>query len=49
MGEDNMAFRPMGPLGWRAGVIFIRRNFGSDRLHGLVVRAYSRPSRSCAR
>jgi glycerol-3-phosphate O-acyltransferase len=40
LGGDNMAFWPMGTLGRRAGVIFIRRNFGKDRLYRLAIRAY---------
>ncbi len=38
VGGDNMAFFPIGPLGRRAGVIFIRRNFGDDKIYKLAIR-----------
>lgn len=37
---DNLSFWPFGPLGRRAGVVFIRRSFGDDRLYKLAVREY---------
>ncbi|WP_199223887.1 glycerol-3-phosphate 1-O-acyltransferase [Paraconexibacter algicola] len=40
LGGDNMSFGPIGALGKRAGVIFIRRSFGSDRVYKLAVREY---------
>lgn len=36
----NMAFWPIGPLGKRAGLIFIRRSFGDDDIYKLAVREY---------
>ncbi|HEX4107709.1 MAG TPA: glycerol-3-phosphate 1-O-acyltransferase [Solirubrobacteraceae bacterium] len=40
LGGDNMSFFPVGPLGRRSGVIFIRRNFGDDLLYKLAVREF---------
>jgi glycerol-3-phosphate O-acyltransferase len=40
LGGENMAFWPIGPLGKRAGVVFIRRKFGNDRLYRLALKAY---------
>jgi glycerol-3-phosphate O-acyltransferase len=40
LGGDNMSFFPIGPLGRRAGVIFIRRNFGDDQIYKLAVREF---------
>jgi glycerol-3-phosphate O-acyltransferase len=40
LGGDNMAFWPLGPLGRRAGVVFIRRSFGDDPVYKLAVRSY---------
>lgn len=40
VGGDNMAFWPLGPLGRRAGMVFIRRTFGDDELYKLAVREY---------
>jgi glycerol-3-phosphate O-acyltransferase len=40
LGGDNMSFFPIGPLGRRAGVIFIRRNFGEDQVYKLAVREF---------
>lgn len=40
IGGDNMGFWPLGPLGKRAGVVFIRRSFGSDEVYKLAVRAF---------
>jgi glycerol-3-phosphate O-acyltransferase len=38
----NMSFWPIGPLGKRAGLIFIRRSFGGDQVYKLAVREYFR-------
>ena len=35
-----MSFWPIGPLGKRAGLIFIRRSFGDDQVYKLAVREY---------
>jgi glycerol-3-phosphate O-acyltransferase len=40
LGGNNMAFWPIGPLGRRAGMIFIRRSFGADAVYKLAVREY---------
>jgi glycerol-3-phosphate O-acyltransferase len=40
LGGNNMAFWPIGPLGKRAGLIFIRRSFGDDEVYKLAVREY---------
>ncbi|MCW3016728.1 MAG: hypothetical protein JWO02_3820 [Solirubrobacterales bacterium] len=40
LGGDNMAWWPLGPIGKRAGVVFIRRNFGTDRVYKLAVREF---------
>ena len=40
LGGNNLAFWPIGPLGKRAGVVFIRRSFGEDRVYKLAVREY---------
>ena len=40
LGGDNMSFWPIGPLGKRAGVIFIRRSFGDDQVYKLAMREY---------
>lgn len=40
LGGDNMAFWPIGPLGKRAGLIFIRRSFGDDQVYKFAVREY---------
>lgn len=40
LGGANLAFWPMGPLGRRAGIIFIRRNFGDDPVYKLAMRSY---------
>jgi len=40
LGGANMAFWPIGMLGKRAGVIFIRRTFGDDAIYKLAVREY---------
>ncbi|MCW3014310.1 MAG: hypothetical protein JWO02_1402 [Solirubrobacterales bacterium] len=36
----NMSFWPIGPLGKRAGLVFIRRTFGDDAIYKLAVREY---------
>ncbi|TML07030.1 MAG: hypothetical protein E6G41_05480 [Actinobacteria bacterium] len=36
----NMSFWPIGPLGKRAGLIFIRRSFGGDQVYKLAIREY---------
>lgn len=40
MGGNNMSFWPMGPLGRRVGVVFIRRTFGGDEVYKLALRRY---------
>jgi glycerol-3-phosphate O-acyltransferase len=40
LGGNNLAFWPIGPLGRRAGLIFIRRSFGDDPIYKLAVREY---------
>jgi glycerol-3-phosphate O-acyltransferase len=40
LGGNNLAFWPVGPLGKRAGLIFIRRSFGDDPIYKLAVREY---------
>ena len=40
LGGGNMSFWPIGPLGKRAGLIFIRRSFGEDEIYKLAVREY---------
>ena len=40
LGGNNMSFWPIGPLGKRAGLIFIRRSFGGDQVYKLAVREY---------
>jgi glycerol-3-phosphate O-acyltransferase len=40
LGGSNMSFWPIGPLGKRAGLIFIRRSFGDDNVYKLAVREY---------
>ncbi len=39
---DNLNFFPLGAVFRRAGALFIRRSFGTDRLYGAVVDAYVR-------
>jgi glycerol-3-phosphate O-acyltransferase len=36
----NLSFWPIGPLGKRAGLVFIRRSFGDDEIYKLAVREY---------
>lgn len=40
LGGDNMSFWPLGMLGRRAGLVFIRRSFGNDRVYRLAVKAF---------
>lgn len=40
LGGINVAFWPMGPLGRRAGLIFIRRSFRDDPVYKLALREY---------
>jgi glycerol-3-phosphate O-acyltransferase len=40
LGGKNLSFWPIGPLGKRAGLIFIRRSFGDDQVYKLAVREY---------
>lgn len=40
LGGENVAFWPIGPLGRRAGFIFIRRKFGADPVYKFAMRSY---------
>jgi glycerol-3-phosphate O-acyltransferase len=40
LGGDNMSFWPIGPLGKRAGLVFIRRTFGADEVYKSAIREY---------
>lgn len=40
LGGDNLRFWPIGSLARRAGIVFIRRSFGSDEVYKLAVRQY---------
>ena len=40
LGGDNLAFWPLGTLGRRAGIVFIRRSFGDDAVYKFAVREY---------
>ena len=40
LGGNNMAIWPIGPLGRRAGVVFIRRSNAGDRIYKLALREY---------
>ncbi|MGI8559034.1 MAG: glycerol-3-phosphate 1-O-acyltransferase [Solirubrobacteraceae bacterium] len=40
LGGNNLAFWPIGPLGKRAGLVFIRRSFGDDPVYKLAVREF---------
>ncbi|MFC5064474.1 glycerol-3-phosphate 1-O-acyltransferase [Actinomycetospora atypica] len=40
LGGNNMSFWPIGPLGKRAGVVFIRRTSGDDPVYRLALREY---------
>jgi glycerol-3-phosphate O-acyltransferase len=39
-GGDNMNFFPLGPIGRRAGIFFIRRSFKDDPVYKFVLRSY---------
>ncbi|WP_124711468.1 glycerol-3-phosphate 1-O-acyltransferase [Gordonia insulae] len=40
LGGNNLAFWPVGPIARRAGMIFIRRKFGSDPVYKFAMRSY---------
>ncbi len=40
LGGNNLAFWPLGALGRRAGIVFIRRSFGDDAIYKFAVREY---------
>jgi glycerol-3-phosphate O-acyltransferase len=40
LGGNNMSFWPIGPLGKRAGIVFIRRSSGDDPVYRLALREY---------
>jgi glycerol-3-phosphate O-acyltransferase len=40
LGGINMAFWPLGPVGRRVGVIWIRRSFAGDEVYKLALRRY---------
>jgi glycerol-3-phosphate O-acyltransferase len=40
LGGNNVAFWPLGPLGRRAGTIWIRRSFSDDEPYKLAIREY---------
>lgn len=40
LGGMNMSFWPIGPIGRRAGLIFIRRSFGDDAVYKFAMRSY---------
>jgi glycerol-3-phosphate O-acyltransferase len=40
LGGANMAFFPLGPAGRRAGVVWIRRDFGDDPIYKLACREF---------
>lgn len=40
LGGNNLSFWPMGALGRRAGVVFIRRSFGEDTVYKAAIREY---------
>ncbi len=40
LGGINVSFWPMGPMGRRAGLIFIRRSFRDDPIYKLALREY---------
>ena len=40
MGGDNLRFFPLGNIGRRAGIIFIRRSFRDDDVYKLALRTY---------
>ncbi|GAA1482126.1 glycerol-3-phosphate 1-O-acyltransferase [Gordonia sinesedis] len=40
LGGNNLQFWPVGPIARRAGMIFIRRKFGSDAIYKFAMRSY---------
>ncbi|HEY1442657.1 MAG TPA: glycerol-3-phosphate 1-O-acyltransferase [Mycobacterium sp.] len=40
LGGNNMAFWPIGAVGRRAGMVFIRRKFGDDPVYRFAMRSY---------
>ena len=42
LGGDNLGFFPLGTIGRRAGVVFIRRSFRDDEVYKLALREYMR-------
>ena len=40
LGGDNLRFFPLGTIGKRAGIIFIRRSFREDEIYKLALRRY---------
>ena len=40
LGGNNLSFWPMGALGRRAGVVFIRRSFGGDTIYKAAMQEY---------
>ncbi|MBD0860717.1 glycerol-3-phosphate 1-O-acyltransferase [Gordonia sp. zg691] len=40
LGGNNLSFWPVGPVARRAGMIFIRRKFGSDPVYKFAMRSY---------
>lgn len=40
LGGDNLRFFPLGTIGRRAGIIFIRRSFRDDEVYKLALRRY---------
>ncbi len=40
LGGDNLSFWPIGPLGKRAGLVFIRRTFGADTVYKAAIQEY---------
>lgn len=40
IGGGNLSFWPLGPLGRRSGVVFIRRDFGTDGVYKFAMRYY---------
>ncbi len=40
LGGNNLSFWPMGALGRRAGIVFIRRSFGGDTIYKAAMQEY---------
>lgn len=40
LGGNNLSFWPMGSLGRRAGIVFIRRTFGGDTVYKAAIQEY---------